>query len=292
MERAGWDSGAVRRQQSVAVLRGVGRRGPGSSMEKTHFWPRLVEPLPWLQPPAGAEPPAKAWQHCWLNFLVAHQDWRGLAAWVRSLPFSPQTDCVDAFGKSCVDLEKLEHRGLRFCTSYSREVLLQQLGRRGIFCSGDTQDFHALLCRLTLCGKLFGDGMSLEPPKGREVTLASKLPSSDSDEGSLPLDHLLPVGTVSPFHCFFINYCIDNDPRWQIRHVTFSANLPCLCEILIVVMRRVTRSVTDSLQRRAASAPRTCPRFCCLGLDLRVSCGASCLGPRGCTSSATIWPRP
>ncbi|CAE7947526.1 Wwox [Symbiodinium sp. KB8] len=207
-------------------------------MEKTHFWPRLVEPLPWLQPPAGAEPPAKAWQHCWLNFLVAHQDWRGLAAWVRSLPFSPQTDSVDAFGKSCVDLEKLEHRGLRFCTSYSREVLLQQLGRRGIFCSGDTQDFHALLCRLTLCGKLFGDGMSLEPPKGREVTLASKLPSSDSDEGSLPLDHLLPVGTVSPFHCFFINYCIDNDPRLYLQRYNLATTMSTLKELHIQQSQR------------------------------------------------------
>ncbi|CAE7208015.1 Wwox [Symbiodinium pilosum] len=183
-------------------------------MEKTHFWPRLVEPLEWLQPPVAAGPPAKAWQHCWLDFLVAHQDWRGLAAWVRSLPFSVG-DYVDEHGKSCVDLdlEKLEQRGLRFCTSYAREVLLQQLGRRGIFCSGDTQDFHALLCRLTLCGKLFGDGVTLDPSRGSEVTLASKLPNCESDEGALSLDRLLPVGTVSPFHCFFINYCIDNDAR-------------------------------------------------------------------------------
>ena len=33
-------------------------------MEKTHFWPRLVEPLAWLQPPPEAGLPAKAWQHC------------------------------------------------------------------------------------------------------------------------------------------------------------------------------------------------------------------------------------
>ena len=201
-------------------------------MEKTHFWPRLVEPLEWLQPPTEAGPPAKAWQHCWLDFLVAHQDWRGLAAWVRSLPFSV-TDYVDEEGKSCVDLDKLEQRGLRFCSSYAREVLLQQLGRRGIFCSGDTRDFNALLCRLTLCGKLFGDGVSEQ--KG-EVTLASKLPSSESDEGALPLDRLLPVGRVSPFHCFFINYCIDNEARipWLSPSLSFSLPLqqsiqPGLC---------------------------------------------------------------
>ena len=126
------------------------------------------------------------------------------------------------------------------------------------FVAVDTQDFHALLCRLTLCGKLFGDGMSPEPPKGREVTLASKLPSSESDEGSLPLDHLLPVGTVSPFHCFFINYCIDNELRWQIRHVMLpQKNLP-------------SATNSHSLQSRAGlSSPRTCLRFCCLGLELR-----------------------
>ena len=33
-------------------------------MEKTHFWPRLVEPMAFLQPPAEAGPPAQAWQHC------------------------------------------------------------------------------------------------------------------------------------------------------------------------------------------------------------------------------------
>ena len=185
-------------------------------MEKTHFWPRLVEPLAWLQPPPDAGPPAKAWQHCWLDFLVSHQDWRGLAAWVRSLPLGTTIDSVDEEGKSGVELQKLEQRGLRFCTSYAREVLLQQLGRRGIFCSGDTETFEALLCRLTLCGKLFGDGL----PVDSEVTpLAAKLPGDGSTDGedALPLDQLLPIGKVSPFHCFFINFCINNDARLASR---------------------------------------------------------------------------
>lgn len=171
-------------------------------MEKTHFWPRLVEPMAFLQPPAEAGPPAQAWQHCWLDFLVAHQDWRGLAAWVRLLPLR-STDLVNEEGKSAVDLEKFEQRGLRFCTSFSREVLLQQLGRRGIFCGA--QSWEALLGRLTSCGKLFGEGQR------PEVTpLATKL-DEDGEGGVLPLDQLLPMAKMSPFHCFFINFCINND---------------------------------------------------------------------------------
>eukprot|EP00931_Biecheleriopsis_adriatica_P046808 TRINITY_DN26928_c0_g1_i1.p1 TRINITY_DN26928_c0_g1~~TRINITY_DN26928_c0_g1_i1.p1 ORF type:complete len:3379 (-),score=748.43 TRINITY_DN26928_c0_g1_i1:238-10323(-) len=204
-------------------------------MEKTHFWPCLVEPLAWLHPPAQAGPPARAWQHCWLDFLVAHQDWRGLAAWVRSLPLSAE-DCVDDQGKSCVDLVKLEERGLRCCASYAREVLLQELGHRGIFCSSDAQTFPALLCRLSLCGKLFGEGL---PNKGSDDSAAGtersgglpgspragmaaadikeaegierNLPSIEGAAGALPLDRLLPLGCDSPFHCFFIRFCIEGD---------------------------------------------------------------------------------
>ena len=156
----------------------------------------------------------------WLDFLVAHQDWRGLAAWVRSLPLKTM-DLVDEEGKSGVDLEKFEQRGLRFCTSYAREVLLQQLGRRGIFSSGDTATLEALLCRLTLCGKLFGEGHVRKTADGsQDVTLASKLPGDshvlgvDGEGGVLPLDQLLPMGRVSPFHCFFINFCINNE-TWR-----------------------------------------------------------------------------
>ncbi|CAE8723169.1 unnamed protein product [Polarella glacialis] len=183
-------------------------------MEKTHFWPRLVEPLAWLQPPLEAGSPERAWQHCWLDFLVAHQDWRGLAAWVRSLPLSPQ-DCIDEHGKSCVDLARLEGRGL------------QELGHRGIFCSGDAETFPALLRRLALCSKLFGEAPSLsyastdllvreEQDAGSSGLVAGgaegdATPSSRTAEGSLPLDRLLPLGRVSPFHRFFICFCIDRD---------------------------------------------------------------------------------
>ena len=44
--------------------------------------------------------------------------------------------------------------------------------------------------------------------------------------GSLPagaealrLDRLLPMAKVSPFHCFFINFCIEKDlPALLLRH--------------------------------------------------------------------------
>ena len=89
-------------------------------MEKTHFYPKIVEPLSFLQPPKSAGPAASAWQRCWLDFLVSHQDWRGLAAWVRSMPL--RDEMVNEQGESGVELSALEQRGLRFCTSYAREV--------------------------------------------------------------------------------------------------------------------------------------------------------------------------
>jgi hypothetical protein len=45
----------------------------------------------------------------------------------------------------------------------------------------------------------------------REVTpLATKL-DEDGEGGVLPLDQLLPMAKMSPFHCFFINFCINNE---------------------------------------------------------------------------------
>eukprot|EP00429_Kryptoperidinium_foliaceum_P039266 CAMPEP_0176158046 /NCGR_PEP_ID=MMETSP0120_2-20121206/80819_1 /TAXON_ID=160619 /ORGANISM="Kryptoperidinium foliaceum, Strain CCMP 1326" /LENGTH=90 /DNA_ID=CAMNT_0017495371 /DNA_START=16 /DNA_END=284 /DNA_ORIENTATION=- len=67
-------------------------------MEKTHFRPALVESLPWLAPPPSEGPVDQAWSRCWLDFLVAHQDWRGLAAWVRSLPLR-LSDRADDHGR-------------------------------------------------------------------------------------------------------------------------------------------------------------------------------------------------
>ena len=171
-------------------------------MEKTHFYPKIVEPLSFLQPPLSAGPAATAWQHCWLDFLVSHQDWRGLAAWVRSMPLRDET--VNERGESGVELSCLEQRGLRFCTSYAREVLLQQLGQRGIFCSHDTETFEALLTRLTVCGKLFAsdkdlrlEGLGgLEPgPGGARLTAGwrrgTTARSTAADGQSEPLPLLL-----------------------------------------------------------------------------------------------------
>ena len=47
---------------------------------------------------------------------------------------------------------------------------------------------------------------------GEATPLATKL-DEDGEGGVLPLDQLLPMGRVSPFHCFFINFCINNETR-------------------------------------------------------------------------------
>ena len=46
-----------------------------------HYRPDWVEQLPFLK-----NDDAEAWRHTWLAFLTAHQDWRGLVAWVRPAP--------------------------------------------------------------------------------------------------------------------------------------------------------------------------------------------------------------
>ncbi|CAK0824490.1 unnamed protein product [Prorocentrum cordatum] len=178
-------------------------------MEKTHYWPEMVESLEWLRPPASAGPPDCAWRNCWLDFLVAHQDWRGLASWVRNLPLR-LGNRADDHGRSRVDLTHLEERGLPYCTSYTKEVVLQELGRRGLFCRGDVQSFSALLRRLAQCGRLFGDFLPVvTSPAGAsdDADGGALLPA----EGALPLDRLLPRRVVCPFHRFFIHFCIDRD---------------------------------------------------------------------------------
>eukprot|EP00929_Paragymnodinium_shiwhaense_P079725 TRINITY_DN41557_c0_g2_i1.p1 TRINITY_DN41557_c0_g2~~TRINITY_DN41557_c0_g2_i1.p1 ORF type:complete len:3522 (-),score=604.34 TRINITY_DN41557_c0_g2_i1:457-9738(-) len=178
-------------------------------MEKTHFYPDLIESLPWLQPPPTAGPADQAWRRCWLDFLVAHQDWRGLASWVRCMPLD-KDDRVDNHGLSRVDLTHLEERGLTCCTSYHREILLQELGRRGIFCHADTKSFPTLLRRLAQCGRLFGEGYQPAAP-GEGVADNNRDAPDAKDVGILPLDRLLPFRDVCPFHRFFIHFCIDRD---------------------------------------------------------------------------------
>lgn len=174
-------------------------------MEKAHYQPRLVESLPWLQPPPEVENKDQAWRLVWLDFLVAHQDWRGLASWVRSTSLR-LSDRADDHGRHSVDLRHLEERGLPYCTSYAKEILLQELGKRGIFCVGDVSSFQALLRRLAQCGRLFDEG----------YTSTSEDDSASTDavapaECALPLDRLLPRRSVCPFHQFFIHFCIDLD---------------------------------------------------------------------------------
>lgn len=184
-------------------------------MEKTHFRPRLLQTLPWLQPPADEGKPEHAWRRCWLDFLVAHQDWRGLASWVRCMPLEAE-DCVDSQGTSRFDLSHLEGRGLPFCTPHTREILLQELGRRGIFCRADTQSFSALLRRLAQCGRLFGGGGGGPSSSSKEAGEAPPICGDEADHSpnavaTLALDRLLPSRDVCAFHRFFIHLCIDRD---------------------------------------------------------------------------------
>ena len=64
----------------------------------------------------------QAWRHTWLAFFTAHQDWRGLVAWVRALPVNASGAAVDSQGRGPLDLTYLETRALPYLTPVCAEV--------------------------------------------------------------------------------------------------------------------------------------------------------------------------
>lgn len=85
-----------------------------------------------------------------------------------------------------------------------REILLNELAKRGVFtaeslvATGPT--FPAILKRLAKTGTLF---------------YSSSAPNTNFSwsfpQGNVSLSQLLPIAKMSPFHHFFIEYCIDKE---------------------------------------------------------------------------------
>lgn len=164
-------------------------------MENSHFMPEWVESLQFLQPPQDDK---SSWRDCWVDYFVAHQDWRGIALWIESMKLN-DSQKSDQQGKSLIDLKHVEDRALLFCSTYVAEVFLTQLARRGIFMRQNTSSFTALLKRLALSERLFE----------RRAQGCHDDQFHYSSEG-MSLDNLLPQKRMSPFHSFFIQFCVQN----------------------------------------------------------------------------------
>ena len=73
----------------------------------------------------------KSYSNIWLDFIVAHVDWRGLCAWVQGLPLK-SSHSVDEFGVSSFDFSHLNENVARFLHPYMQEILDQELCKRGL----------------------------------------------------------------------------------------------------------------------------------------------------------------
>eukprot|EP00923_Selenidium_pygospionis_P020393 GHVN01035255.1.p1 GENE.GHVN01035255.1~~GHVN01035255.1.p1 ORF type:complete len:3937 (-),score=369.45 GHVN01035255.1:575-12385(-) len=99
----------------------------------------------------------------YIDFLVAHHDWRGVSEWIKRLPLD---GCkVDAYGRLVSAGQQIGKRSpmlphlvshindsvLPRCSSFLREMLAQELAKLGIFCECDLGCFYRLLTRLAKC---------------------------------------------------------------------------------------------------------------------------------------------
>jgi hypothetical protein len=67
----------------------------------------------------------------WFDFLMSHLDWRGMCAWVRSLPLVHSHECND-FGVSSYDFSHL-NKNSKYLHPYVLELMHQELAKRGVF---------------------------------------------------------------------------------------------------------------------------------------------------------------
>lgn len=93
-----------------------------------------------------------------------------------------------------------------------KEVLRTELAKKGIFLTDSQhhlqqphqQTFESTLLILSKIGSLFYD------PGELHIMTSSTYMCTEKHADGPSLSELLPIGQASPFHRFFINYCIEH----------------------------------------------------------------------------------
>ncbi|CEM20910.1 unnamed protein product [Vitrella brassicaformis CCMP3155] len=198
-----------------------------------------------------------------LDFSVAHHDWRGIVQWVARLPLAgckvDEHGIVSAeIGPSHPLLRLLNHvetAALPRCTPFLAEILLQELANIGIFCASDVQGFPALLRRLAKSRHLYRGFGERGAERERERVRVRKAVSESAGEKEraavttgvkkgtcLDLDPLLPRGAPSPLHRFVISLCIEHDLAsvlvLYLQHYQLATSLDDLNRLAIDLSRK------------------------------------------------------
>ena len=169
-----------------------------------------------------------------LTYFVTHNNWHGVIDWVKKSPLEGSTDEFGHFQPKDEPLIKHIYdqlpRVALLCIPFMREVLLNELARKGIFLpqsviSGSVFDaqssyshqksnnnnnnnnnleieFQSILIRLCKTNLLF---LPKNQPSPKTNTKAAP-----NARGVPNLSNMLPFGRNSPFHTFFVQFCVQH----------------------------------------------------------------------------------
>eukprot|EP01114_Cavostelium_apophysatum_P016147 TRINITY_DN4541_c0_g1_i2.p1 TRINITY_DN4541_c0_g1~~TRINITY_DN4541_c0_g1_i2.p1 ORF type:complete len:2374 (-),score=676.40 TRINITY_DN4541_c0_g1_i2:45-7166(-) len=127
-----------------------------------------------------------------LKYYIAHNQWKSAVDWVKKYNLNGHVDengrfCSTSHSNDADELIAALPEIIKCCTVFLRELLLNELARKGIFLETPEEPFfQAVLRRLCKIGLLFYDGAN----------------------GPL-LEELLPKSKLSSFHQYFVHYCIE-----------------------------------------------------------------------------------
>ena len=196
----------------------------------------------------GRPLPSKS-QFSHLPYIVAHNDWRNVVRWIHTIPLSG--GYINEFGKLLIkDNSEAEPVFIALydtlknvfvhSTRFMKDIMTTEFAKRGIFLLNinqlssqpmspnnknmrlnKLQDFVDLMRLLCKCGMLFAQTLNNDDQKNHGKTRAQ----GTSIKMPLSLKNLLPVGQPSPFHEFFINFCIDKGFLHLLREYLDHYNL-------------------------------------------------------------------